>query len=331
MAPATDHDDELLSLSGIDIDAPGGQEFVRRTLAEIARRRHGVITVHAAGAAGVSRTVLARGARRGWLERCYPGVYRLSGVPPTWHGDVLAACDAWGEHALASHACAARLWDLAGFPRADIELTVPRKRKRALSHQVHRPTPLAGHERAVIRSIPVTSITRTFLDLASTSPVDRVEEALDDALRRGLVTLPRLRWYLSAVAAPGRPGVRSLRMLVQTREQAVPESVLERRLLRTIRAAGLPAPVPQYEVSLNGVRARLDFAYPDSRVALEADGRRWHSSVRAFERDARRHSELAARGWRVVRVTWLQLHERPDEVVAAVRAALRDGDRSGRT
>ena len=82
-------------------------------------------------------------------------------------------------------------------------------------------------------------------------------------------------------------------------------------------------PTPQYEIHAGGrLVARVDLAYPSRLLAIEADGFRWHSIRADFERDARRHSALASLGWRVVRVTWARLDERPEEIVSEIRIAL---------
>jgi very-short-patch-repair endonuclease len=55
---------------------------------------------------------------------------------------------------------------------------------------------------------------------------------------------------------------------------------------------------------------------------VETDGYRFHSTRAAFERDRLRDAELAARGFRVIRVTWRQLTEQPLAVVARIAGAL---------
>jgi very-short-patch-repair endonuclease len=78
------------------------------------------------------------------------------------------------------------------------------------------------------------------------------------------------------------------------------ESVLETKVARLLRASGLPAPVRQYEVTMFGRRYRLDFAWPEFRIALECDGRAFHE----FQRDRTRWRQLGAAGWTVLPVTW---------------------------
>lgn len=66
---------------------------------------------------------------------------------------------------------------------------------------------------------------------------------------------------------------------------------------------------------------RLDFVYVPQRLAIECDGFEVHGTRDAFERDAVRRSRLAAAGWRVVHVTFAQLH-RPSAVAARIARAV---------
>jgi very-short-patch-repair endonuclease len=147
--------------------------------------------------------------------------------------------------------------------------------------------------------------------------------ALDDALRRRLVTLARLRWRLDEVGGMGTPGTTVLRDLMEARSPtAVPQSVFETRLLRVLRDAGLPLPTLQHEIRHGGrVIARVDFAYPEAKLAIEADGYQWHSGRIAFERDLARRNALTNLSWDVMHVTWSDL-EHPERIVDAIRAAL---------
>jgi very-short-patch-repair endonuclease len=75
-------------------------------------------------------------------------------------------------------------------------------------------------------------------------------------------------------------------------------------------------------VQHNVSRYRVDFAYVDARVAIEADGFRWHSTRQQFDRDRARHNSLTAMGWTVIHVTWEQLREQPDDLIHNIRATL---------
>jgi very-short-patch-repair endonuclease len=174
-----------------------------------------------------------------------------------------------------------------------------------------------------VNGLPVTTMPRTLIDLAAVCSPETVDWALDAAIRAGM---PRQLFMMrfKALAAPGRTGISLMRALIAERvhEQGLAESPFERRLMRLLRRAGMPLPVCQLAISEPGFTARVDFAYPDERLVIEADSYRWHDGRAAFERDRLRLSELASRGWRILLVTFLQLKYGADEVVARVERAL---------
>ena len=256
----------------------------------------------------------------------YPGVYRMAGAPATWRQSLLAACLWWGDGAAISHCAAAALWRLLGFaPGGAIELSLGlRRQRRAARHRVHRPASLDAVDVTTLDRIPVTTVARTLIDVAGCVPADVLEEALDDALRRQLVTVARLRRRLDVLGGPGRRGTGLLRGLVDARAapRRVPQSVFETRLLRVLRTGGLPRPALQHSVTTHLGKAVLDFAYVERRVAVEADGFRWHSSRRQWDHDRMRRNALTMLGWTLVHVTWPELRDRPGEVAEAIRATL---------
>jgi very-short-patch-repair endonuclease len=100
------------------------------------------------------------------------------------------------------------------------------------------------------------------------------------------------------------------------------ESELETRFAQLVQATGLPEPVRQHVV-LDADRfvARVDFAYPEARTAIELDGFSTHGNQGAFIADRRRQNSLVALGWTVLRFTWNDLADRPGDVVRTVCAA----------
>lgn len=256
----------------------------------------------------------------------YPGVYRIAGAPGSWRQALLAACLVGGEEAFASHLAAGGLWRLSNFGSGAIEIGVPRGRRvRRPGITVHQVRALLTADLTVVDAIPVTSPTRTLIDLSSVAPIEAVEEAMDDALRRGLTSIARLRWRLAGLQRSGRAGVGVVRELVDARGggDAIPQSVIETKFLRTLVQAGLPLPARQYRVRQRGrVLAVVDFAYPRARLAIEVDGYRWHSGRARWEYDLARRNRLTAIGWRVIHLTSRGLDHRPHHVVHMVAEAL---------
>ena len=87
---------------------------------------------------------------------------------------------------------------------------------------------------------------------------------------------------------------------------------------------GLPPPVLQYQVvDLAGQIWRLDFAWPDCRVAAEYDGVDWRRGPDAFFRDRRRAAALMDLGWVVVPIVAEDVRYRPRELVDRIERRLR--------
>ncbi len=255
----------------------------------------------------------------GRWELIRPGVFRIAGAPATWHQDLLAACMATSSTAVASHRAAAKLWELPGFgDETEPEVTVTRHRWHRLAG-VHCHETLALPRSDVTRrdTIPVTTPTRTLVDVARYAVSARLEEALDDALRRGLTTLDRLTARVDELSGPGRRGITKIRSLIDARDAAaaVPESVQERRLVRLLARNGLPRPVLQFEIC-DGSRfvARVDAAYPEQRIAIEYDSYMFHGSRHRHELDLARRNQLQALGWQIFHATAADLrnHGRSD-------------------
>lgn len=122
---------------------------------------------------------------------------------------------------------------------------------------------------------------------------------------------------------PRRTGVAALRKLVEADRVAATRtrSQFERRFLTLLDAEGLPRPLVNERIDT----IEADFTWITERLIVELDGFETHGTRAAFERDRARDRALQAAGWRVVRVTWRQLHAAPNEIVAALRALLGGG------
>jgi hypothetical protein len=59
------------------------------------------------------------------------------------------------------------------------------------------------------------------------------------------------------------------------------------------------------------------------RLLVELDGFASHATRRGFERDRARDRALQTAGWRVVRITWRQLHDSAGEVAADLESLLK--------
>lgn len=151
--------------------------------------------------------------------------------------------------------------------------------------------------------LPVTSLPRTMFDLAAVLDDEALELALDSALRRK----PRWRqWIHDGVLrlGPRRPGAPRLMGMLQERAE-VTDSPLELLVRRLVWSAGLPRPQTQLEVFEGGqFIARVDFAWPERGLIIQAQGYQFHHGRQRFELDAKQQSQLTSYGWRVLQPTW---------------------------
>jgi very-short-patch-repair endonuclease len=89
---------------------------------------------------------------------------------------------------------------------------------------------------------------------------------------------------------------------------------LERDFVLLCERYGLPIPEPNERIG----RYRPDMLWRGSRLIVELDGRRAHSTPAQLAADARRQSELEALGYCVVRFTAAEARESPDRIAAVI-------------
>lgn len=168
---------------------------------------------------------------------------------------------------------------------------------------------------------PVTAPAWTAVEVARSLRRPRGLATLDAALRSGTCTRPEL-WRTALVQA-GRRGIVAVRDLIPLAD-GLAESPMESEARLAMIDGGLPMPQLQYDVvDGNGERRRLDFAWPDYRVAVEYDGLDWHTGPDAMRRDRRRSAALMDVGWVVVAIMFEDVRYRAWEFVARIDAQLR--------
>jgi len=236
----------------------------------------------------------------------------------------MMAVSLWGgEGAVASHKSAAALWEFSGFPRGPLEVSALKQNRTQLAFKVHRT--LVGPAFTTKKlAIPVTNAFRTLRDVLTIVNEDRGNQLVDEALRKGYVSLAALRQTVDREAGSGRRGVGVLRRLVEQRspEYRPSASELQAATSRLLAAAGIPF-VEEFVVTDDHGRfvARVDFKLVGSPVVVEADGRANHSSKLDWQHDLDRRNLLTALGLGVIHATWDKVTNRPDEFLAEVRSA----------
>jgi hypothetical protein len=168
----------------------------------------------------------------------------------------------------------------------------------------------------------VTTVARTCVDLAAILTPGHLGVVIDDLVAAGRVRVDDLVAVVEAVCRRGRAGSASIRAYLSERVgETQPGSVLEMAGRRLLAQAGLPPPLSEFPVPWEESR-RFDDAYPDHKLAIEWDSRRFHLQMDAFAADRRRDRGALVHGWRVLRFTWSDVTGNPASVVADVRRVL---------
>lgn len=290
---------------------------------EIASSQRGLIGLNQALVAGLSRPQIRwRLDSEAW-RRVLPSVYAISDADDPWL-QKLEAARLWTGDAIVTGLSSGALWCFEGIAPGTVEVATA-TRKRHPEIVVHRDARYDVEDLIRHRGFPVTTPTRTLIDLSGVVGETVLAGALDSALRKGLTFIPLIRTRLDAIGTKGRRGVTALQELLAARELAsgLTESPLEIRVERLLRRFALEPPERQYIVTCaDGTNVRLDFAWPQQRVGIEADGFRWHSDFEQWQRDARKHNLLQEMDWRIVRVTDRSLRTNPEGLPRQITALL---------
>ena len=239
-----------------------------------------------------------------------PSVYLVTGTPVTWPTRALGAVLWAGPDAVLSHGAAARVWGFDTFENAGVEITADR-RLRIDGPTVHRRA-LEKRDRTTHCGLAVTSVHRTLIDLGDHYPEERVEDALDGALRRRQTSASWLLTEIDRVGTRGRKGASVLQRLLNIGDDQ--PSWLERRFIRLVSATNEMPPLTREHPALNG-RYFVDFAWPAIKLGIEVHGERWHLRRLRWEKDLARHNDLTAAGWTILHFTWQQIRDAPETVL----------------
>jgi predicted transcriptional regulator of viral defense system len=274
-------------------------------LALLAGRQHGVVSLAQLIGLGFSDGAVNHRARSGRLHRVFAGVFALGRPDLTVRGRWMAAVLACGPGAYLSHASAAALHGIRATGAAKVDVTLTRL--SSLTHpriRIHRRPALTAADLTVVDGIPVTSVARTLLDLASLRFVTdaQLERACEQAILDGSFDLREIEELLRR--SRGARGIRKLRAVLERGDlgEDVPASGLERRYRDLCAAAGLPRPEINRYLLLGDEYHRVDFLWRRERVVIETDGDRYHSTGWQRRRDARRDEALSRHGFRHARV-----------------------------
>ena len=171
--------------------------------------------------------------------------------------------------------------------------------------------------------VRLTTARRTAWEIATLESTAASVALLDGMLRNGRERRDGLTESALAVEFMGRRGrwgsrrATALLPLVDGRAMSPPES----RVRLACHLAGLPHPVPQFEVVHEGsFLGQVDLAWLEAKLVVEYEGA-YHFDELQIRKDDDRYAALVAAGWRVIRLSSVDLRDL-DAVVARIRAAL---------
>ena len=279
-----------------------------RQLAAVAERQFGVFARRHAAAAGLSEYAMTRRVRSGRWEELFPGVYRLPGTTRTGRQRAMAAVLWAGD----------RRGDLAHDGGSSVAARLGSESRIAPDRATHGGSSAERLDASSLREAPApTTWSRStgfgVLRLPARSSIAlRYSTTKCSKLRSktlgGWGSRARPRWRGAPTSCAGGGGRARAAFDVCSRcsvtANELLESRLEVKLARLLRESSLPAAERQYPVG----RFRLDFAWPAARIACECDGFEHHGARLAWKRDRGRLAAIEAAGWRVVHVTWDDVH-----------------------
>jgi very-short-patch-repair endonuclease len=287
-------------------------------IAEVAGRQHGVISREQLMALGLGKDAIQRRLRSGRLIRLHRSVYAVGHLNRSRETAWMAAVLAGGQGAVLSNRAAGAAWAICSSA-GRVEVTVPRQ-KRPNPRIVFRRVVLPADERTVHDGIPITTVPRTILDLATVLDVRAIERAINEAEIKRLWDELSLHDLLHRYR--GRPGTRTLRAALLRRGEGTTatKSDLEELFLAFAESAGLPR--PETNAHVEGIE--VDCVWRARRLIVEVDGWEIHRTRAAFERDREKSRILQAAGWRCVPITYLQLRHTSSEVTRDIQNLLAD-------
>ena len=289
---------------------------VDNVIHRLARRQHGVVARWQLVLLGVGKTAIDVRVADGRLRRVHRGVYAVGELDRRGHW--MAAVLACGEGAVLSHRDAAMVWDLRETNRGAIDVTAPAARRRSRPRITVHGAALHANDRAEVDGVPVTSVTRTLLDLAEVVDPTQLRRAYEAAERHRILDIDALNELIGR--SNGRRGLAALLALLDYDPAPARDSKsdLESAFLDLVRQAGLR--LPQLNVLVEGYL--VDAYWPGAGLVVELQSHEHHAHRQAFDRDYAKLGRLAIAGYDLLPLTHRQLTDERDWVVASLAALL---------
>lgn len=286
----------------------------------LARREHWVITAKQMAAIGLTPCAISRRTGRE-LTRIFHATYLYGRTVPTEDERLRAAVKAMGNGHLACRTAGNHwgVWRWSG----DVEISVPTDRR---SQPGLRPRTRIPHPQDVTRrrGLPVTTLARTYVDLAGALTLDELGRAVHEGDVRKLLRVDAID---AAMARAGSFHGRGNLLRALARHRKVDgrlDSGLERRFHRFLRDHGFPPSEHNVLFELGDDDfASIDVLFPEYWFGVEIDSAA-HRTVQMHDSDRRRDRRVrAVHDLPIMRITDTDLDLRPAETAADLWISLR--------
>jgi hypothetical protein len=293
-------------------------------VAQTARRQGRVVSLAQLRKAGLSTDQVKRARRAGHIHRVHRRVYAVGTRDLDLHGRLWAAHLAVGEDSVIGFASAGQKWAIRPWT-GDVHVITPKQRRGHKGVVVHQATVPPGQIRRR-NGLPFTNAARTLLDLATILEPEALALALNQALAVNATSLRQLDAIL--IANPGHHGSGALAQAVQAHKDdpGAGRTRGEMEALFFTLLRDLPS-LPPY---VRNATLRLapdyvvspDALFPEARVWVELDSRRWHEQRLTMDEDRRKDQRGAAFGFLPFRITWRHLVREWEAVSADLLGAV---------
>ena len=240
-------------------------------------------------------------------------------------GQMLAAVLACGEGTVVSHGSAAELLGLWDKRPVLVNVIAGTQAGRKIDGvRWHRVLPPEPREVVVVDGVPCTTVARTLVDLAGCLSRKTLSRLVEQAAVLRAFDIDEVDRILARGRRRGAPQLRAILDAWRSEDEKAPRlrSLLEARLFPGLIEAGLPRPQCNVELRNDGRRLEVDLFWEEQRLVIETDGEATHGTRAAFQRDRHRDQILVAAGYRIARITWRQLEDEPEAVVARIKRML---------
>lgn len=294
-------------------------------LGPLAAAQAGVFHIEQAVDLGVPRRAVRASTTTGALVAVHRNVLRVATTPESdqqriWASVLQVGGGRLDLHAVASHESVFRAHGITHVPY-EPAVTVPAGAAHRFDGiRVHRMCDLHADMVEHRDGLPMTTIARAVIDVASVFRLDRLDHLVDHlTITERVTTLGSIERALRRSNRRGRRRIAVLQDLLDARGETMPRSLSERRADEILATTGLPRPVAEYPHPGWALGpAFVDRAWPEALLIVEIDGRSWHQRDRDMQKDRARDRSAGSAGWFTARFLHSEVRDEPEAFLADV-------------